>query len=92
MLYPRERRTTKNGQVCHVGWKDQAFVLIISSAFSREEHVLGRRKRPEETSSKAYTSQVPFGNKATKELLIPLIADCYNYNMGSVNEFDHLIA
>ena len=83
---------TENGQVCHIGWKDQAFVLMMSSALSGDERVIRPRKRPKETSSKAKTSRKPFGNEPTKELSIPAVADGYNYNMGAVDEFDHLTA
>jgi hypothetical protein len=83
---------TPSGKVCHVGWKDQAFVLIISSVLSGDEMVVRLRRRPKETSSKAKTSRVPFGEDAIKELSIPVIADEYNYQMGVVNEFDHLTA
>ncbi len=83
----------ENGPVCHVGWKDQAFVLIMSLALSGDERVLRKRKRPKETSSKATTFRVPFSDgEAVKELLSPEIADKYNHNMGAVNEFDHLTA
>ena len=81
---------TPNGEVCHVGWKDQAFVLMMSSFMSGDERVLRLRKRPKETSSKAKTARVPFGNQATKVLSIPAIADGYNYHIGAVDEFDHL--
>jgi hypothetical protein len=83
---------TSNGEVYHIGWKDQAFVLIMSSFISGNERVLRLRKRPKETSSKAKTVRVPFGSQATKMLLIPVIADGYNYHMGAVDEFDYLIA
>lgn len=82
----------ENGQVCHVGWKDQAFVLMMSSFMSGDQQVIRKRKRPKETSSKAKTSRIPFDNEPTKELSIPAIADGYNYNMGAVDEFDHLTA
>jgi hypothetical protein len=85
-------RYTPNGEVCHVGWKDQAFVLMMSSFMSGDERILRLRKRPKETSSKAKTARVPFGNQATKVLSIPAIADEYNYHMGTVDEFDHLTA
>jgi hypothetical protein len=85
-------RYTPNGEVCHVGWKDQAFVLMMSSFMSGDERVLRLRKRPKETSSKAKTARKPFGNQATKVLSIPAIADGYNYHMGAVDEFDHLTA
>jgi hypothetical protein len=78
--------------VCYVGWKDQAFVLIMSSFISGNERILRLRKRPKETSSKAKTVRIPFGNQATKVLSIPAITDGYNYHMGAVNEFDHLTA
>jgi hypothetical protein len=83
---------TLSGNVCHVGWKDQAFVLMMSSVLSGDERVVRLRKRPKETSSKAKTSRVPFGEEAVKELSIPTIADAYNYHMGAVDEFDHLTA
>jgi hypothetical protein len=75
-----------------VGWKDQAFVLIMSSVLSGDKQVVRLRRRPKETSSKAKTTRVPFGNQPTKELVIPAIIDSYNYHMGAVDEFDHLIA
>ena len=83
---------TENGLVYQVDWKDQAFVLIMSPILSSDQKVLRLRKRPKETSSKAKTSRVPFGNIATKELEIPAIADRYNYYIGTVDDFDHLTA
>jgi hypothetical protein len=82
----------ENGKVYQIGWKDQAFVLIMSSVLSGDKKVLRLRKRPKETSSKARTAREPFGSDATKELLIPLVVDGYNYHMGAVDEFDHLTA
>jgi transposase IS4-like protein len=83
---------TENGRVCHIGWKDQAFVLMMSSAMSGDQKVLRTRKRPKETSSKAKTAREPFGDDAIKELWIPEVADGYNHFMGAVDEFDHLTA
>jgi hypothetical protein len=83
---------TPSGKVCHVGWKDQAFVLMMSSVLSGDEQVRRLRRRPKETSSKAKTSRVPFGKEAVKELSIPVITDEYNHHMGAVDEFDHLTA
>ena len=57
---------------------------------SGNERVLRLRKRPKETSSKAKTVRISFGNQATKVLSIPAIADGYNYYMGVVNEFNYL--
>ena len=59
---------------------------------SSDEKVLQLRKRPKETSFKAKTSKAPFGHNAVKELLIPAIADGYNYHMGAIDKFNHLIA
>ena len=63
-----------------------SFVLLGNKKVTR------LRKRPKETSSKAKTSRVPFGNQPKKELAIPAIADGYNHHMGAVDEFDHLTA
>jgi hypothetical protein len=65
---------------------------MMSSVMSGNEKVLWLRKRPKETSSKAKTARAPFGRDAVKELLIPAIVDGYNYHMGAVDEFNHLIA
>jgi hypothetical protein len=78
--------------VCYIRWKDQAFILIISSFISGNKRVLRLRKRPKETSSKAKTIRMPFGNQAIKMLLIPAITDRYNYYIGAVNKFDYLTA
>ncbi len=75
-----------------MGWKDQAFILIMSSVLSADEKVVRLRKRPKETSSKVKTSRVPFGEDLVKELSIPVITDEYNYHIGAVDEFDHLTA
>jgi hypothetical protein len=83
---------TQNGLVYYIRWKDQAFVLIISSAMSGDEKVLRLRKRPKETSSKAKTAREPFGDNVIKELWIPAVTDGYNHFMGAVNEFNHLTA
>ena len=83
---------TPNGEVCHIGWKDQVFVLMMSSFMLSDERVIQLRKRPKEISSKVKTVRAPFGDQATKELSIPVITDGYNYHIGAVDKFDHLIA
>jgi hypothetical protein len=50
----------------YVRWKDQAFILMMSSFMSGDKRILRLRKRPKETSSKAKTVRVPFGNQAIK--------------------------
>ncbi|CZS92483.1 uncharacterized protein RAG0_03071 [Rhynchosporium agropyri] len=85
--------TTFDGLVSQVGWKDQAFVLMMSTLFSGHESKRERlRKRLKETSSKAKTSREPFKGQPQAWLYIPKIADCYNYRMSAVDDFDHLIA
>ncbi len=83
---------TTSSKVCQVGWKDQAFVLMMSSVLSGDERIVRLRKRPKETSSKAKTSGVPFGKEPVKELRIPAIADEYNHHMGAIDAFDQLNA
>jgi hypothetical protein len=65
---------------------------MMSSVLSTDEKVIQLRKRLKETSFKAKTSRVPFKEDPVKELSIPVIINAYNYHMGVVNEFDHLIA
>ena len=65
---------------------------MISSLISGDTRINRLRRRPKETSSKVKTTRVPFGNTATKVLSIPVVTDGYNYNMGAVDEFDHLTA
>ncbi|PVH69726.1 hypothetical protein DL98DRAFT_578195, partial [Cadophora sp. DSE1049] len=84
---------TTDGKSQQIGWKDQAFVLFMTSVLSAEETIERNRKRPKETSSKAKTSRAVFDKgEAVKKLAIPIVADQYNYNMGAVDEGDHLIA
>jgi hypothetical protein len=66
---------TESGKVCHIGWKDQAIVLMMASVLSGDEQVTRLRRRPKETSSKAKTTRVPFGKASEKELEIVVIAE-----------------
>ena len=72
---------TANSLVAQIGWKDNAFVLMMSTTIDGEETVLRERKRPKKTLSKAKTARVPFGNLPKKELLIPIAFDKYNFNI-----------
>jgi hypothetical protein len=76
--------------VYYIRWKDQAFILIMSSFISGNECILRLRKRPKETSSKVKTVRVPFSSQAIKVLSIPVITDGYNYYIGAIDEFDYL--
>jgi hypothetical protein len=81
---------TDNGLVAQIGWKDNAFALMMSTTMDGNDTVMKERKRPKKTSSKAKTARVPFGNLPKKVLLIPVVFDQYNFNMLQVNEFDHM--
>ncbi|PVH67331.1 hypothetical protein DL98DRAFT_579274 [Cadophora sp. DSE1049] len=84
---------TIDGKTLQIRWKDQAFVLFMTSVLSDDEVVERERKRPKETSSKAKTSRAVFAKgEAVKPLPIPIVADRYNYKIGAVDEGDHLIA
>ena len=64
----------------------------MSSFISSNKRVLRLRKRPKETSFKAKTARKPFGKEPIKVLSILAIANGYNYYIGEVNKFNHLIA
>jgi hypothetical protein len=63
-------------------------LLVLSS----DGKVIRLRKRLKETSFKAKTLRVPFGNMLKKELKILAIANRYNYYISVVNKFNQLIA
>lgn len=85
---------TSTNRVLQVGWKDNAFVLSQTTVINTDDNTLIERdrKRPKESSSKAKTSRIPFGNAATKKLFIPTLYDSYNYEMGAVDRHDQLVA
>jgi hypothetical protein len=58
------------------------------TVYNRKSKVTRVQKRPKKTLFKAKTARVLFGNKATKELKIPKLYNCYNHNMLAVNIAD----
>jgi hypothetical protein len=72
---------TDNGLVAQIGWKDNAFALMMLTTMDGNDTVMKERKRPKKTSSKAKTARVLFGNLPKKVLLIPVVFDQYNFNM-----------
>jgi hypothetical protein len=72
---------TDNGLVTQIGWKDNAFVLIMLITIDRNDTVIKERKRLKKTSLKAKTTRVPFSNLPKKVLLILVVFDQYNFNM-----------
>jgi hypothetical protein len=81
---------TESNQVNQVGWKDNAFVLTMSTYWEADKKVLSLRKRPKLSSSKAKTARKPFGDLHEKEMWIPELYDAYNHQMGPVDLADQL--
>ena len=72
---------TDNGLVAQIGWKDNAFALIMLTTIDGNKTVIREQKRPKKTSSKAKTARVSFGNLSKKVLPIPVVFDQYNFNI-----------
>jgi hypothetical protein len=68
-----------------IGWKDNAFALIMSTVFNGNTLVSRLKKRPKESSSKAKTAQKLFGDQPTKELEISQPYNSYNHQIEGVN-------
>ena len=83
---------TENGLVCHIGFMDGAFVIMMSSYMTGDEKTLIPRHRPKETAANAPISREPFGDEAVKDLWVTKVSDCYNHTMGAVDVFDQLTA
>lgn len=83
---------TKDSKVCHTGWKDSAYVLMMSTVKDGTKKVKSLRKRPKQRKQKEEQKHKPFKGQPTAELEIPELFDMYNYNMGPVDGFDHLCA
>jgi hypothetical protein len=62
----------------------------MSTVYNGKSKVTKVRKRPKKTSSKAKTARVPFEDQLTKELEIPELYNCYNYNMLAIDVADQL--
>ena len=71
--------TSPCGSVQQIGFKDNAYVLFMSTVYNGKETIIRNRKRPKATSSKAKTARAPFGNQLRKDLAIPVLVDDYNY-------------
>ena len=83
---------TESNQVNQVGWKDNAFVLTMSTYWEADKKVLSLRKRPKLSSSKAKTARKPFGNLYEKKMWILELYDAYNHQMGAVDLADQMQA
>src|SRR6185437_16160388 len=72
-----------SAEVIQFGFKDNAFVLLLSTAYTGyEELVLKNRRRPSKTSSNVKTARAPFAKQATKDLEIPCFINAYNNNIN----------
>ena len=84
-------RKHKEEEVMQVGFKDNAFVLLLSTAFDGWEQPVERlRRQPAKTSTSAKTAREPFKGQSTMKLEIPHIIDQYNHNMNGVDIADQL--
>jgi hypothetical protein len=82
----------EENNVNHIGFKDNAYVLLQSTVHDGKQTVDRNRRRPKETSSSAKTARIPFGDQPCKVLAIPIVVDDYNYHMGYVDQGDQLSA
>lgn len=87
-VYARKHKTK---EVMQLGFKDNAFVLLLSTAFDGwETSVQKLRRQPAKSSTSAKTARVPFQGQATKMLEIPQLIDAYNHHMNGVDIGDQL--
>lgn len=86
-------RKHKSAEVMQFGFKDNAFVLLLSTAYDGWEPPKEKlRRQPGKSSTSAKTARVPFQGQATRILEIPQIIDDYNHNMNGVDIGDQLRA
>jgi hypothetical protein len=62
----------------------------MSTVIDRNKQVERERKRLKETSSKAKTARVLFGDRLTKKLMISRLYNGYNYNIRAVDKHNNI--
>jgi len=73
------------------GFKDNAFVLTLSTAYTGyKDLILKTRRQPSKTSTYTKTARVPFDGQVVKDLEILIFIDAYNSNINGVNVGDQL--
>ena len=86
-------RKHTSAEVMQFGFKDNAFVLTLSTAYiGYKDLILKTRRQPSKTSIYAKTTRVPFAGQAVKDLEIPIFIDAYNNNINGVDIRDQLRA
>ena len=84
-------RRHKEEDVMQFGFKDNAFVLLLSTAFDgwepKDEKIW---RQPAKTSTSARTAREPFQGQPTKQLEIPHAVNEYNHHMNGVDIGDQL--
>ena len=65
---------------------------MMSTVMDGKDDVESLRKRPKQGKKQLEEKHKLFKGQPTAILPIPNIFDCYNYQMGPVDGFDHLCA
>lgn len=84
-------RKNKSEEVMQFGFKDNAFVLLLSTVYDGwEPPIKMLRRQPAKSSTSARTSRAPFQGEPTKILEIPQLTNAYNNHMNGVDIGDQL--
>ena len=81
---------TALNHVNQIGWKDNAFVILMTTRYEAQGTVDRLRKRPQESSSKARTSRAPFGKHAIEHfrfqtrILCEKVRNLHNYSIRTL--------
>ncbi len=62
----------------------------MTNVHTGHETLMRPRRRPPKTATSARTSRKLFGDKAVKDLSIPLFINMYNHSMNGLNVADQM--